>query len=139
MTGLAWVEIPAWVESAACASTDPELFFPEKGGSAVDAKRVCHSCPVRSECLDWALEGDERFGVWGGKSAVEREGMARPLVQPVRGGRDPMRTTALLREHGLNPADVRTWAVSEGLEIADRGVPSLFVIEKFLERFKEDE
>ena len=62
----------AWQGAALCAQTDPEAFFPEKGGSTREAKRVCHSCEVRSECLDYALQHDERFGIWGGMSERER-------------------------------------------------------------------
>ncbi|MFT3833907.1 MAG: WhiB family transcriptional regulator [Micropruina sp.] len=61
-----------WQERALCAQTDPEAFFPEKGGSTREAKRVCLSCEVRSECLEYALSKDERFGIWGGLSERER-------------------------------------------------------------------
>lgn len=61
-----------WQERALCSQTDPEVFFPEKGGTTRDAKSVCIGCPVRSECLEWALAHDERFGVWGGLSERER-------------------------------------------------------------------
>jgi WhiB family transcriptional regulator, redox-sensing transcriptional regulator len=61
-----------WQERALCAQTDPEAFFPEKGGSTREAKRVCVSCEVRVECLEYALEQDERFGIWGGLSERER-------------------------------------------------------------------
>ena len=56
----------SWQERALCAQTDPEAFFPEKGGSTREAKRVCLSCDVRGECLEYALGHDERFGIWGG-------------------------------------------------------------------------
>ena len=62
----------AWQVDALCAQTDPEAFFPEKGGSTRDAKKVCGSCTVRSECLEYALSNDERFGIWGGLSERER-------------------------------------------------------------------
>jgi WhiB family redox-sensing transcriptional regulator len=65
-------EEPNWFERARCAETDPEAFFPEKGGSTRDAKRVCLGCDVRGECLNYALDNDERFGVWGGLSEHER-------------------------------------------------------------------
>jgi WhiB family redox-sensing transcriptional regulator len=55
-----------------CAQTDPEVFFPEKGGSVREAKAVCAGCPVRTPCLEYALAHDERFGVWGGLSERER-------------------------------------------------------------------
>jgi WhiB family redox-sensing transcriptional regulator len=61
-----------WQERALCAQTDPEAFFPEKGGSTREAKRICQGCEVRSECLEYALQHDERFGIWGGLSERER-------------------------------------------------------------------
>jgi WhiB family transcriptional regulator, redox-sensing transcriptional regulator len=63
---------PSWRLEALCAETDPEAFFPEKGGSTRDAKRVCSGCSVRAECLEFALANDERFGIWGGLSERER-------------------------------------------------------------------
>lgn len=62
----------AWQERALCAQTDPEAFFPEKGGSTREAKKICLTCEVRDECLQYALEHDERFGIWGGLSERER-------------------------------------------------------------------
>lgn len=67
----------AWQVDALCAQTDPEAFFPEKGGSTRDAKRVCESCVVRRDCLDYAMENDERFGIWGGLSERERRRLRR--------------------------------------------------------------
>jgi WhiB family redox-sensing transcriptional regulator len=69
-----------WQERALCAQTDPEAFFPEKGGSTREAKRVCASCDVRGECLDYALAHDERFGIWGGLSERERRKLKRRAV-----------------------------------------------------------
>lgn len=62
----------AWQADAICRTVDPEIFFPEKGGSVRDAKKVCDTCKVKAECLDYALENNERFGVWGGESEQER-------------------------------------------------------------------
>ncbi|MCL6423955.1 WhiB family transcriptional regulator [Brachybacterium sp. JHP9] len=70
----------SWQERALCAQTDPEAFFPEKGGSTREAKKVCVSCDVRSECLEYALENDERFGIWGGLSERERRKLKRQAV-----------------------------------------------------------
>ena len=67
----------SWQERALCAQTDPEAFFPEKGGSTREAKRVCLSCDVRGECLEYALAHDERFGIWGGLSERERRRLKR--------------------------------------------------------------
>lgn len=62
----------AWQELARCAETDPESYFPEKGGSTRQAKKTCRSCEVRIDCLAYALAHDERFGIWGGLSERER-------------------------------------------------------------------
>lgn len=75
--------VPEWVADALCSQTDPESFFPEKGGSTREAKRVCRTCTVAAECLDWALDNDERFGIWGGLSERERRALKRALnAQP---------------------------------------------------------
>ena len=67
----------AWQAHALCAQTDPEAFFPEKGGSTREAKAVCQSCDVREECLEYALANDERFGIRGGLSERERRRLRR--------------------------------------------------------------
>jgi WhiB family transcriptional regulator, redox-sensing transcriptional regulator len=76
----------AWVEQALCTRVDPEWFFPKAGSSPHRAKKVCARCPVRLECLAWALTHNEEFGVWGGTSEQERRRMRgrhrRP--EPVR-------------------------------------------------------
>ena len=59
-------------EGNTVATSSPEAFFPEKGGSTRDAKRVCAQCEVREQCLKWAIDHDERFGIWGGMSERER-------------------------------------------------------------------
>ena len=74
------LEVPGeleWQERALCAQTDPEAFFPEKGGSTREAKRICTTCAVRNECLEYALGNDERFGIWGGLSERERRRLKR--------------------------------------------------------------
>jgi WhiB family redox-sensing transcriptional regulator len=79
-----FVELPLrgyarWWDDAACATEDPELFFPQDRGTTEEkraaekaAKRVCRRCAVRGKCLDIALGAEEQFGVWGGLSARER-------------------------------------------------------------------
>ena len=69
----------SWQERSLCAQTDPEAFFPEKGGSTREAKKVCVGCEVRQECLEYALEHDERFGIWGGLSERERRKLKKRL------------------------------------------------------------
>ncbi len=70
-------EAAAWQGRALCAQTDPEAFFPEKGGSTREAKSVCKVCEVRQECLEYALAHDERYGIWGGLSERERRKLKR--------------------------------------------------------------
>lgn len=69
-----------WQDRALCAQTDPEAFFPEKGGSTREAKRICQGCEVKAECLEYALHNDERFGIWGGLSERERRRLKRGIV-----------------------------------------------------------
>ena len=71
---------PEWQEKALCAQTDPEAFFPEKGGSTREAKRICQGCEVRDACLEYALANDERFGIWGGLSERERRRLKRGII-----------------------------------------------------------
>ena len=71
---------PEWQERALCSQTDPEAFFPEKGGSTREAKRICSRCEVRAECLEYALCHDERFGIWGGLSERERRRLKRRVA-----------------------------------------------------------
>jgi WhiB family redox-sensing transcriptional regulator len=70
----------SWQERSLCAQTDPEAFFPEKGGSTREAKKVCVGCDVRPECLEYALANDERFGIWGGLSERERRKLKKRAV-----------------------------------------------------------
>ena len=69
-----------WQERALCAQTDPEAFFPEKGGSTREAKRICQGCEVKDMCLEYALANDERFGIWGGLSERERRRLKRGII-----------------------------------------------------------
>jgi len=63
-----------WQQSASCKGCDPDIFFPGRGESATLrlAKEVCATCPVKGECLDYAIEHHEHFGIWGGVSEKAR-------------------------------------------------------------------
>lgn len=72
----------AWQDSALCRQFYPDLdlWFPEQhaGPHAIKrAKELCGECPVRNQCLDYALTNDERFGVWGGLTEKERHDLRR--------------------------------------------------------------
>ncbi len=73
-------DVQSWQERALCAETDPEAFFPEKGGSTREAKKICTGCEVKAECLEYALSNDERFGIWGGLSERERRRLRRRAI-----------------------------------------------------------
>ena len=71
-----------WQERALCAQTDPESFFPEKGGSTREAKKVCLACEVRSECLEYALANDERlYTLSVGVSLLNQQIATNPSLQ----------------------------------------------------------
>jgi WhiB family redox-sensing transcriptional regulator len=68
-----------WQQNAVCAEVGSELFFAEKGEAwhVKQAKKLCAGCPVRQECLEYALENGERFGVWGGLSERQRRALGQ--------------------------------------------------------------
>lgn len=70
------LDIPSFTETL-CAETDPEIFFPEKGGSVRQAVAVCRRCDGQPECLEYALTRGEHYGIWGGVVERERRRMAR--------------------------------------------------------------
>ena len=72
-----------WMADAACAEVDPELWFPETGGSSREAKRICARCGVLAECLAYAMANDERYGVWGGHSERARRKLRTRQARPV--------------------------------------------------------
>lgn len=67
-----------WAERAACRYSDPDLFFPPKGGLGPVQRRkaiaICEACPVQPECLEYAIAaGRKLHGIWGGLSERGRE------------------------------------------------------------------
>ncbi|ANS62678.1 regulatory protein [Streptomyces lincolnensis] len=80
-----------WRDHAACRHEDPDLFFPigTTGPALVQqeqAKAVCRRCPVREECLEWALDTGQAIGVWGGTSENERRALKRRAAARRRSG-----------------------------------------------------
>ncbi|MER5482974.1 WhiB family transcriptional regulator [Streptomyces sp. NPDC002812] len=67
--------LPEWMTEGLCAQTDPEEFFPAKGGSTKAARATCKACDVRAKCLDAALTRPELYGIWGGLSERERRAL----------------------------------------------------------------
>lgn len=70
----------SWQAQGNCLGVDPDLFFPERGGSTREAKGVCQGCVVRDACLEYALVNGEKFGIWGGLSERERRRIRRQRV-----------------------------------------------------------
>lgn len=66
-----------WMDDAICSQTDPEAFYPDRGGSSRPAKAMCTRCDVTDKCLQYALDNHEPHGVWGGKSERERRKILR--------------------------------------------------------------
>jgi WhiB family redox-sensing transcriptional regulator len=77
-----------WMNEARCRGTRPTEFFPSDGVGVESAQRVCATCPVRLECLEYALTNRIEHGVWGGASERERRRILRRRREfaPVRPG-----------------------------------------------------
>jgi WhiB family transcriptional regulator, redox-sensing transcriptional regulator len=79
---IAAVREMSWADRALCAETGlGDAFYPEKGGEVFTAKRICSMCDVRAQCLEWAIEHQEPFGIWGGLSAESRADLRAQRVQ----------------------------------------------------------
>lgn len=59
-----------WMVNAQCATTDPNMWFPDHGDlpTAERAKNICRTCPVRQQCLEFALRTEQQTGIWAGLS-----------------------------------------------------------------------
>lgn len=71
------MEERGWQGKANCMGVDPDLFFTERGASTREAKEVCKGCVVKTDCLEYALDNGEKFGIWGGMSERERRRLRR--------------------------------------------------------------
>lgn len=73
----------AWQVKAACRGPRADLFFPpnhfekkvEKEARERQAKSICATCSVSTQCLDYAIRIREPHGVWGGLNEAERRSM----------------------------------------------------------------
>jgi WhiB family redox-sensing transcriptional regulator len=74
----------SWKDQANCRGIDPELFFPARGEPTVEQRRVCAGCVVREECLQYALDNAEKFGIWGGMSERQRRSLRRKRPRPTQ-------------------------------------------------------
>lgn len=89
VTAFDLMEPPAWHEQAACKGMGTDLFFSDRPEKITAAKAICATCPVQSQCQEWALDNIERNGVWGGASERQRRRMRRSWRrQPAQCGTD---------------------------------------------------
>ncbi len=69
--------LPDWIEGAACAGVDPDIFFSHDDLDRRAALELCGRCPVRQPCLELALRTGETHGIWGGADEQERKRLLR--------------------------------------------------------------
>jgi WhiB family redox-sensing transcriptional regulator len=70
-----------WSVHALCATSDPEIFFPPSESPAAEARQICAQCPVRRQCLAYAVTAGEPYGIWGGLGPDERRSLRRRLLR----------------------------------------------------------
>lgn len=108
-----------WMDDAVCAQSDPEAFFPEKGSSTRNAKRLCGDCDVREQCLEFAMRREIRFGIWGGLSERERRALAQERVN----GRPAQLTADVERVLGeMVAGEYTNVAIGEALRLSPNTV-----------------
>lgn len=85
--GIAEAAIGPWTRQARCAETGPEIFFPPADDPATRARAVCARCPVREDCLAYALDAGEQYGIWGGLDPRERQNLRRSMKRATAKGK----------------------------------------------------
>lgn len=76
-----------WQRDAACRDLDTDVFFPTSDADAEAARAICATCPVATECLEWAIETRQPDGVFGGLTALERHRLVRRRQKQARKAR----------------------------------------------------
>jgi WhiB family redox-sensing transcriptional regulator len=79
-----------WLWEAACLGVGPQVFFPPSGQRPVEAQQLCGGCAVRLECLDYALQNNQHWGVWGGLTERQRFAVKRARRLGHRHPLDPL-------------------------------------------------
>ena len=98
----------SWQDAGACQYTDPDLGIPEKGGSTREAKRICQGCPVQARCLEYALDNEIMFGIWGGKSPQQRRRLLTGQHEARQAERDELKRTLDKRAAEHHPDGYKT-------------------------------
>lgn len=104
----AQLAVSAWWDLAACAQTDPELWFPEKGATNPDAARICATCPVKQQCLEDALASGDPHGVRGGLSPNQRARLPQSQPRACRHCDQPL-PVGVHATTRLHPECIRPW------------------------------
>jgi WhiB family redox-sensing transcriptional regulator len=107
-----------WVRAAACQDEDPDLFFSTGAAQTEMAKAVCATCPVRLQCLRWALESGQNSGVWGGLSEDERRLLKQPGRARARGANRNLLPVRIVRQQLDRYLDL----AADGLTVEDIAV-----------------
>ena len=71
------VKVGRWTDRAACRGTDTEIFFPANADEEAEALSICATCPVRAQCLEYAVRNKEIYGIWGGTTPDQRRRIRR--------------------------------------------------------------
>ena len=109
-----------WQDQSACGGEDTNLWYPEKGQSpSKKAIGLCYSCPVKEACLEYAIENEERFGIWGGLTPNERKKIVNERLRRNLNGKP----TAGM--HSVAYAESRDFPVAE-LPLGREGTASLY-------------
>lgn len=88
MADIAPIDDPrSWREDAACRTEDTAVFFPDSEDAAGPALAICATCPVREECLEFALATRQDDGVWGGLTETQRRRLRRRRQEAARTAR----------------------------------------------------
>lgn len=66
------MKLGSWTDRAACAGTDTEVFYPANPEQEAEALSICAICPVRAQCLEYAIRSRETYGIWGGTTPEQR-------------------------------------------------------------------
>lgn len=126
-----------WRARAACLDRDPEIWFPVGASGpallqAEQAKAVCRRCSVIDQCLRWALDRPEEFGIWGGLTEDERRALRTPKASPQRdvAGAAPGRLAGPADRPGGHGAGRPTAGGAAGRELLEERFGSLEELER---------